>query len=172
MARRNEAGGYLLDGKTPVEIAQRMGITLGTVRQYLCTLVGEGELLAADVALSIPEGRAIEEAIRKGNLKAPIGRYAQMLFAKSVRKALQQQGAHLEQLDLIELYLTTRDIRPDLYSLVCEIEVLLHRFVRRVLEAAFQDKWWHNGIPQQIRQSCQIRREEDEIPLRVGPKSS
>jgi hypothetical protein len=41
MARRNEAGQYLLSGLTLQQIELRMGIGLGSVRQYLCTLVGE-----------------------------------------------------------------------------------------------------------------------------------
>lgn len=67
--------------------------------------------------------------------------------------------------DLIELYLVARDPRPDLYALVCKIELLLRRFVKQVLEAAYGDRWWWEGIPALTRKHCQNRREEDETSL-------
>ena len=67
MARKHEAGRYLLDGLTPQEISGRMGVSLGSVRQYLCTLVGEGELLRSDIAFNIAERRLIEEPDPRGS---------------------------------------------------------------------------------------------------------
>jgi DNA-binding IclR family transcriptional regulator len=55
MARRNEAGQYLLEGLTPQQIERRMGIGLSSVRQYLCTLVGEGVLRHSDIAFNVAE---------------------------------------------------------------------------------------------------------------------
>src|ERR1700758_724246 len=65
MARPKEAGKYLLNGFSPQQIAAQMGIGFGSVRQYLCMLVGEGTLCRSDLAFSIPERHLIDEAIRK-----------------------------------------------------------------------------------------------------------
>jgi hypothetical protein len=64
VARRNDAGRYLLEGLTPQQIEQRMRISLSSVRQYLCTLVGEGVLRHSDIAFNIAERHLIEGAIR------------------------------------------------------------------------------------------------------------
>jgi hypothetical protein len=43
-----------------------MGIGLSSVRQYLCTLVGEGILRHSDIAFNIAERHLIEEVMRNG----------------------------------------------------------------------------------------------------------
>jgi hypothetical protein len=165
MARRNEAGRYLLEGLTPQQISDRMGISLGSIRQYLCTLVGEGELLFSDIAFAIAERQLIEDVIRRGDLPvAPFGPHKNLRMAGYVRNILFKQGHNILH-DLIELYLITSDPRPDLYALICESEIILHRFVKRTLVSTFEDRWWREGIPEQIRKNCQIRKEEDLTPL-------
>jgi hypothetical protein len=165
MARRNEAGRYLLEGLTPQQISERMGITLSSIRQYLCTLIGEGELLASDIAFNIAERHLIEDVIRNGDLRVvPHGPYKTLQMAGNIRNILYNQGHNIPR-DLIELYLVTRDPRPDLYALICEAEILVHRFVKRTLESAYKDRWWREGIPEQIRKNCQNRKEEDTAPL-------
>jgi hypothetical protein len=62
------------------------------------------------------------------------------------------------------LDLDTRDQRTDLYVLICEIETLLHGFVKETLLSIYGDEWWQKGIPLQIRKDCQIRKEEDSTP--------
>ncbi len=126
MARRNDAGRYLLEGLTPEQIAGRMGISLVSVRQYLCTLVGEGKLQHADIAFNIAQRHLIEAAIRNGT---------------DAYRILDEHGHRISR-DLIDLYLLTRDPRSDLYALICEIEVLLHRLVKQTLTAAYGNGWW------------------------------
>jgi len=170
MARRHEAGQYLLEGLNPYQIAGRMGLSLSSVRQYLCTLVGEGQLLHADIAFAIEERHLIEDVLRSSDetpanttplVNSP---YGNLQLAGSVHYALRQKGQDIAR-DLIELYLTARDPRPDLYALICSIEVLLHRLVKQTLQAAHGDRWWRDGIPEPVRKNCQSRKEEDETPL-------
>jgi hypothetical protein len=85
-------------------------------------------------------------------------------MAHTLRDNLLKKG-HNISLDLIQLYLVTRDPRPDLYRLICEIEILLHKFVKDTLENTYQGRWWREGIPQQIRKECADRKEEDPTPL-------
>jgi hypothetical protein len=165
MARRNDAGRYLLEGLSPQQIVLRMGITLSSVRQYLCTLVGEGLLTNSDIAFSIAERHLIEEAIRNSATQdVSEGPFKNVRMAQQLRTTLFEQG-HKIPLDLVELYLVTRDARPDLYALICQIEVGLHRLVKRTLEAEYGSRWWREGIPEPTRKNCQGRREEDAAPL-------
>jgi Swt1-like HEPN len=77
---------------------------------------------------------------------------------------LNEQGHDIPD-ELIHLYLAARDPRPDLYTLICNTEVLLHRLVRQTLQTAYGDHWWRKGIPESTRKNCQNRKEEDEMPL-------
>lgn len=165
MARRNDAGAYLLEGLSPQQIAERMQISLSSVRQYLCLLVGEGDLLHSDIAFNIAERHLIEDVIRNdATLIAHDGPYKNIRVAQKVRDALRKQGHQLPS-DLIELYLIARDARPDLYALICEIEVRLHSLVKQTLKSAHGDRWWREGIPEPTRKQCQLRKEEDTTPL-------
>ncbi len=151
MARYVEAGQHLLAGLTPEQIAGRMGISLSSVRQYLYTLVGEGVLLRSDIAFNIAERRQIEDVIRSvGTARSDV--YSALYKHKISR-------------ELIDLYLIVRDPRPDLYALICAIEILLHRLIKQTLKTAYEDRWWRKGIPESARKQCQIRREEDEAPI-------
>jgi hypothetical protein len=161
MARRNEAGQHLLQGLTPQQISDRMGISLGSIRQYLCTLVGEGEILRADIAFNIAERNLIEDVIQEEPIPAARGPYMPRHQAYNLYNKLQRKVPR----ELIELYLVTRDPRPDLYALICEIEVLLHRLVMQTLKAAYRDRWWREGVPEPSRKNCQIRKEEDKTPF-------
>jgi len=164
MGRRHEARRYLLEGMTPQEIAKCMGISDGSVHQYLCLCVGEGELYHSDIAFSIGERSLIESAIQTNNISVDKGAYRALGTASSLRSVLHNQGHNISQ-EIIRLYLITRDPRPDLYALICEIEIFLHGFVKDTLKFVHEDDWWHKGIPLQIRKECQIRREEDTPPL-------
>jgi HEPN superfamily Swt1-like protein len=159
MGRREDAARYLLDGMGPQQIAERMGVGFETIRQYLFTLVGRGEICRSEIAFSIPEGRLIEEAIRKTPHKGggTFWRYA-------VRKTLREQGHDVLQ-EIIDFYVLTRDPRPDLYDLICKIEVGLHRMVRETLQARYGEDWWREGVPETIRISCQSLRERDKAPI-------
>jgi hypothetical protein len=164
MARRHDAGRYLLEGLTPQQIELRMGISLSSVRQYLCTLVGEGVLRHSDIAFNIAERNLIEGAICNSGTSVTDGPYKNLRMAQEIYVTLFRQG-HKVSRDLVELYLVTRDARPDLYALICEIEVGLHRLVRQTLETEYGSRWWREGIPEPTRKNCQGRREEDSSPL-------
>jgi hypothetical protein len=164
VARRNDAGRYLLEGLTPQQIELQMGIGLSSVRQYLCTLVGEGVLRHSDIAFNIAERHLIEGAIRNGSTPVTDGPYKNLRMAQELHVALSKRGHKIPR-DLVELYLVTRDARPDLYALICEIEVGLHRLVKQTLEAEYGSRWWREGTPEPTRKNCQGRKEEDSSPL-------
>jgi hypothetical protein len=164
MARKYQAGQLLLDGQSPQEVAKSMGISLASIRQYLCTLVGEGWLLASDIAfsISIAERADIENAIKSRGLDNLS--FSDPNSIQEVEACLKKRTPRLPR-DLIILYVKVRDPRPDLYALLCELEVRLHAFVRRSLHEKHAAHWWRQGIPLDIRQACQIRKEADTNPL-------
>ena len=162
MTLRHDARGYLLSGMSPQQIAKRMGRDLKQIREYLFFLVGEGELFHSDIAFSIPERKLIEEAAR--NVPPDDEPYKFFRMRWDVCFKLREQGHDID-FELIHLYLAARDPRPDLYSLLCKIELLLHHLVKQTLQAAYGDNWWRKGISEAIRKNCQSRREEDDLPL-------
>jgi hypothetical protein len=83
--------------------------------------------------------------------------------AVDVHSTLSKQ-VHKIQRELIEPYLVIRDPRPDLYALICRIE-LVHHLIKQTLETAYADRWWREGIQEQTRKNCQSRKEEDKTPL-------
>jgi hypothetical protein len=85
-------------------------------------------------------------------------------MAQKVRGTLRARGHQIPS-DLIELYLVVRDARPDLYALICEIEVRLHSLIMHTLKSVHGDRWWREGIPEPTRKQCQLRKEEDSTPL-------
>ena len=141
-----------------------MGISLSSVRQYLCTLVGEGLLRHSDIAFNIAERHLIEGAICNNGISVTEGPYKQLRTAQEIYVTLSKQGHKISR-DLVQLYLVTRDARPDLYALICEIEVSLHRLVKQTLEAEYGSRWWREEIPEPTRKNCQGRKEEDSSPL-------
>jgi hypothetical protein len=161
MARRHQARDYVLQGFTPQEIAQKMGISLSTVRQYLCTLVGEGDLLRTDITLSIAskDRTHIEKVLGPGEqseLMEMTSHLNWQIYRKRRRKI---------PVEVISLYLLVRDPRPDLYALICTLETTLHDLVKNVLQNTHGDDWWRKGIPNEIRKSCHSRREDDDDPV-------
>lgn len=106
------------------------------------------------------ERQLIEAAIQSTDQKVAHGRSKNYGTAKNVEIFLDRNGTKTLP-EVIELYLVTRDARPDLYALICELEVLLHRLVLQTLKSNLGERWWRDGFPEATRKNCQIRREED-----------
>jgi hypothetical protein len=56
----------------------------------------------------------------------------------------------------------------DMYEDIRIIETHLHKQIYEILSEIYGEEetgWWRRGIPLSIRQTCQIRREEDEEPV-------
>lgn len=164
MASRHEARDLLLEGRTPQEIAERKNVTLNTISQYLCTLVGEGHLLHSDIAFKIKERQLIEDVISKKKLSASVAPDAIEELTRKVSNELAKRGHFVDPI-LVHLYMVARDPRSDLYKLICNVEIILHRFVRRTLETEYSKEWWKKGVPEATRKSCQVRKEEDPNPI-------
>jgi hypothetical protein len=100
----------------------------------------------------------IEEAIRSKEYTSEFGTTSiQWMVYRRRKKQIPQE--------VISLYMLTRDPRPDLYALICGLEIMLHKLLKCVLQSAYGDDWWRKGIPSDVRKGCQNRREDDEDPV-------
>lgn len=136
MSRRDEALSLLKSGYSPGEIAGKMGVNWKTSLAYLFQMVGEGRCRRSDIYLSVP-------ITRRRQPKQPVD-------VEVVRKCGD-----------------ARQLLGDIYEDAHFIEVTLHKLIERTLKNKFgegEQDWWRQGIPQNIRQECQHRREEDTEP--------
>ena len=136
MGVRDETLGLLRRGHSPGEIAKRMGVSLQTTLGYLDQMVGEGRVRRSDILLSIPARRRRNPQTEAD--RAVVRRYGHASSAFG-----------------------------DIYEDVRFIEVGLHRLIREALEGQLgtdEPEWWRQGVPESVRKTCQIRREEDGDP--------
>lgn len=136
MGVRDETRKLLLEGCSPGEIAKRMGVSLKTTLGYLDQMVGEGRLRRSDILLSIPASR-------------------------------RHKPSNIDDRLVVERYGSPAKLLGDIYEDVRFIEVTLHSLIRRILEDKFgksEEGWWRQGVPESVRKSCVVRREEDSDP--------
>lgn len=159
MSKRDEACALLLQGHSPSQIAAKMRLRTSYVMNYLWSKIGEGELRRSDVAFSLKRNvrSAIESVIAETKTQSP-GR---------ICRELEKRGIHCDRFD-VRMYLEHRRapvVLGDMYELVRNIEVRLHRFIKRVFIAEFgEEEWWRGGVPDTIRAECAALREKDPEP--------
>src|SRR5688500_14317680 len=127
MARKDQAASLLTKGNSPGRIASLMGISIGSVEQYLYTNVGEGEIRRSDIHFSFDPGirNAIENIVQRIGHKD----------CYSVFRAAKRDGHSIDYKEL-EIYLKLRDSRislGDMYEFICQIETTLHRMIKLTL---------------------------------------
>ena len=159
MPKSEEAVRLLREGLPPSEIAARLNTSANDVMRHLCLKVGEGELRRSDIVFSIDSRlrHAIEEIIAA----------KEMTSMRVIASELHQRGFEANRLD-VRIYVRYRRARVvlgDLYELVRNIEVRLHRFIKEAfMEEYGEDGWWRGGIPDRIRADCAALRERDPEP--------
>lgn len=158
MARRHEAERLLRGGLYPSQIASEMGITLKSVIPYLLTRVGEGALRLSDIYFAFPaHKREVLWQVLDGEAKR-----GRIDFPRLSDSCLSRQ-----EYELFKGLVHRRVLAGDLYVYISDIEVTVHKMVRRTLEAKFGDQengWWRQGVSENIRKECAKRREEDHQP--------
>lgn len=137
MGKREETVELIWQGKTPGEIARTMGVNIKTTLAYLDQMVGQGCIRRSDILLTIPAERR----------RKPIDPNDQMVVLK---------------------YGEVSKLLGDVYEDVRFIETSLHDHIKCVLEATYgpgEAGWWRASVPENIRQECVNRREEDKEPV-------
>lgn len=159
MARPAEAVRLLKEGYSPKEIADRWGISLRSVIQYLYIAVGEGAIKRSDIFFSIGASRRqiIEEEL------------AEVLDIPILTNSMRQRIPDLS-LEELKLYFNLRDARVsygDMYELISKIEINLHNIMQEILVRKYgqeESGWWRKGISEKIRKDCVLLREQDPEP--------
>ena len=158
MSVREEAAQLLLNGLSPVEVANQMNKDIIEIKRYLLTQVGEGQLRLSDILFSIPESQRVK-------FEALLSKHPTTDYWGIPRAA--RQWKSMEQGEL-RIYLACRNSeRGDMYVYIADIEILFHRKIRENLVSEFgdsEDGWWRQGISLQTRKACVCRREEDLSP--------
>jgi hypothetical protein len=159
MSRSEDAVRLLKEGLAPSEIATQLHTSAADVLKHLCVRIGEGDLRRSDIVFSI-DGKlrhAIEEIIAE----------KQAASMRTVSRELEKRGINANRLD-VRIYLKYRRARVvlgDLYELVRNIEVRLHRFIKQAFIQEYgEDNWWRGGVPDRIRADCAATRERDADP--------
>ena len=69
------------------------------------------------------------------------------------------------QLILLDQEIPRKSFNPDnIGELLQKTEISLFQYILKVLEDNYgKDSWWSNGIPKNIRQQCQMRKEDENI---------
>jgi hypothetical protein len=159
MPKSEEAVRLLRQGLPPSEIAARLNTSANDVMRHLCLKVGEGELRRSDIVFSIDSRlrHAIEEIIAE----------KEKTSMRTISSELHRRGFDANRLD-VRIYVRYRRARVvlgDLYELVRNIEVRLHRFIKQAFVQEYgEEGWWRGGIPDRIRADCAAVRERDPEP--------
>jgi hypothetical protein len=158
MARKQEAVSQLRHGRSPAEIATRMGVSVETVMGYLYNQVGEGKIRRSDILFAVGDDtRMAVQAIEQEH--GEINR-------AQLRRIIRQQYPEVSA-DEAWVYITLRTPETylgDMYWYIYTLESLLHVFIQNALMTAYGNDWWRMGIPENIRADCAATRERDPEP--------
>ena len=136
-----------------------MGITVGTVVQYLCTEVGHGRLLRSEILFSVPTDVRIIVETTISDLVDP--------SQENVLRWIKQHDRGVDLGD-VRAYLSLRNPRVplgDMYQLISELEEHFHSYIKDVFIRKYGDEeWWRRGVPEGIRKECAGAREVDTEP--------
>lgn len=144
-------------GNSPKQIAEKISrISFKRVLDYLYIHAGEGNIRRSDIQFSINHN--IRETIEKFDNTE--NEEEQTNILAEIADLFHIHG------DKISLYLKLREARVahgDLYELISDIELLLHRAIKNVLIKEYGEKeWWRKGVPKSVRTKCATRFEEDD----------
>lgn len=159
MSKREQACALLRQGNSPSQIAAKMGLRTSYVMSYLWSKIGEGELRRSDIAFSLRRNvrRAIEDVVAETKSQSA-GRICQELAKRGIQVSRYDVRMYLE-------YRRAPVVLGDMYEIVRNVEVRLHRFIKRVFISEFgEEEWWRGGVPDYVRAECAALREKDPEP--------
>ena len=175
MGRPDECASLLKNGYNPREIASELGISIGSVMQYLFIKVGKGDLNRSEILFSIKSEirQDFEEVIQQTEIEEQekeIGMIKEISWS-DLCKAINNMQIEVDDVDfdLFKIFFELR--RPkvwlgDLYWNLYSIESTLHKSTEALLKVKYgaEESGWWRKIPLVVRQECQKRREEDSNP--------
>ena len=143
-----------------------MGISIGTVTNYLFNQVGEGAIFRSDIVFSIRTDIR-QEINRIVEARSAKGRGADRNYLKSFLYKKSWAAPDIEDA------LVYRDLHAagvalgDMYQWIYVIETYLHQYIKSILVSRYgpeRDRWWRQGVQKEIRVKCAQSYEEDDEP--------
>lgn len=153
MGRPHDVASLLREGLSPAEMAKRLGISTGSVRQYLWVAVGEGLIRPSDVLFSLPRTLRKEAGtiIRENKPKT----------VSDLQRELYKRGVGYDREELQMLWnLMGGTIHHHLYEFIINTEKALHDKIREILQEKFGNKesgWWRQGAGTRRRRGRTLR---------------
>lgn len=132
-------------GISPVNVSQVRRVSLATTLGYLDQMIGQGRLRRSDVFFSISKD----------------------VRDKCVGTTERPADVSPDDFKVLRRYGDAAHALGDMYEDLRCIEMTVHTMVRDVLVRTFgrsESGWWRQGVPEAIRRSSQVRREEDAEP--------
>jgi hypothetical protein len=135
-----------------------MGVTVGTVMNYLYNQVGEGNIRRSDILMTIDaETRQAAEDAGKGCASLSRWEIQRTLRCSYPAVDVDEAVAYLK-LRKPEVYL------GDMYWYLYQLEGFLHVHIKHTLVRSYGDEWWRRGVPENIRADCAAALERDPEP--------
>lgn len=140
-------------GYSPKDMAQKIErISFKRVMDYLYMEVGKGNIKKSDIWFTINH-----------NIRKAVDRYDKAKEGNSeeeeIKALLELANLYMIHEDEAKLFLKLKEARVadgDMYELISEIELLLHRSIKNVLiNEHGNTEWWMKGVPQKIRERCE-----------------
>ncbi len=159
MGRQQEAANLLKQGRRLEDCADAMGVSISSTIDYLLRAVGWGLVKRSDILF------AMDPKIRN-RIERSIAQFGTTNEFK-LEHAIRASGERIDPY-LLRAYLMLRDARialGDMYEIVRQIEITLHKFIKAILVSKLGSSWWKDGIPSKIRVECARLRELDDDPI-------
>ena len=150
--RREEVISLFNQGYSPKEISQKIrNISFKRVMDFLYMQAGERNIRLSDIWFSINH-----------NIRAAVEKYDTAKEGNSeeeeIKTLVELADLYMIHKDEVSLFLKLKKKRVtygDMYELISEIELLLHRTIKNVLIKNYGKEWWIQVVPQKVREKCE-----------------
>ncbi len=158
MGRPHDCAKLIKEGRSPAQIASELGISTGSVKQYLYVAVGFGLMRRSDILFSINR-----------EVRQKIDAICEQLTTKDPALVKRAASSNMLRTDPgeIDIYLSLERedaFTGDMYCFIAVLETTLHRLIEKILKKEYGDEeqgWWRKGVPCKVRKDCATAREED-----------
>lgn len=161
MAAADDCANLLREGRSPLEIADARGISVGSVLDYLDRAVGKALIRRSEIYFSVPSStRELVEKLKRTGVRSPAD-YDRYVHQKEYADALPLEKRSDVQVCL--RYGPASRYYGDLYEELRGFEVDLHALVRHALVREYGNSgraWWFQGVDEGTRKSAVVRAEE------------
>jgi hypothetical protein len=145
----------------PSTIAEELKVSPAELEPLLAQAVVLGHIRRSDILFVFPQ--SVRDGVETFHVEGGI---PPAKLYKNYFQALETDVDECETNFLCAL-IRQRVVYSDLYDLLSQIEMTLHKRIRQCLEKEFRtspNAWWSKGVPLAVRKACAARKEEDDNP--------